>query len=69
MSDHIKKKLVLELLNQSADIGIVELDDAARENMTPSGLEVKVHLGNKKKAFLRDSGSIVRTRMQCTFEI
>ena len=28
-------KLVMELLNQSANIGIVKLDDTARENMTP----------------------------------
>jgi len=28
-------KLVLELLNQSANIGIVKLDDTARKNMTP----------------------------------
>ena len=40
--------------NQSANIGIVKLDDTARKNMTPSGLEMKVHLGNEQKAFLGD---------------
>ena len=40
VSSHIhvrlhQKEASLELLNQSADIGIVELDDTARENMTP----------------------------------
>ena len=52
--DNIKRKLVLELLNQRADIGIVELDDTARENMTHG-----LHLGSEKKAFLIDSASVV----------
>ena len=36
-SYHMKyyMKLVLELLNQSANIGTVKLDDTARKNMTP----------------------------------
>ena len=37
----------MELLNQSADIGIVELDDTARENMTP--------LPTSMSTFLQDS--------------
>ena len=42
----------MELLNQSENVGVVELDDTARENMTPEGPEMKVHFDNEKKAIL-----------------
>ena len=37
-------KLVLELLNQSANIGIVKLDDTARKNKKTSGVRCYLRL-------------------------